>query len=315
MKHIITALCLTCLVACSNEDATLQDTGYTLSELGEKHVALVGNQAITRAQLDHALAFYSSNPMVNAEEGRIKLLNEMIEEQVMYNKAVENGFDQSPEFINNQRKLLAYEYKKFLQKKVAQNTKVTDVDLEIYYDQNQQKYSKPAMKRVAIFQQRKDIQKGKLSFKQIKDAATYLNPQQGFGKYALESHHKKTANRGGKLSWVSNNSQMAGIPSELFEAADDLKVGQVSSVINTDAGKFLVRLMAKKEKTVTPLNQIKSSLRQQLLAERKQSLYATFVKQTKQGSKIEILKQNLGKPNDVNTINDSFGPPGFPVTQ
>jgi hypothetical protein len=315
MKNLTYIVLSVLLIACSNDEQTIEDSGYELSELGEKPVALVGGQVISRAQLDHALAFYSSNPMVNAEEGRIKLLNDMIEEQVMYNKAIQSGFDQSPEFINNQRKLLAYEYKKYLQKKVAESTKVTDVDLQIYYEKNIEKYTKPAMIRFAIYQQRNDLPASKLSLKQVKEAAAYLKPEQGFGKYALESHHSKTANRSGKLSWVSNNSQIAGIPSELFEEADDLKVGQVSSVINTDAGKFLVRLMAKKEKTITPLVSIKSSLRQQLLTDRKQSLYATFVKQTKQDTKIEIFKQNLGKANDVNTTDDSFGPPGFPVSQ
>lgn len=318
MKHLnlitlFTLFCISMLVACSNDEPTIIDTGYELSELGAKSVAKVGDAVISRAQLDHALAFYSTNPMVNAEEGRIKLLNEMIEEQVMYNKAIENGFDKSPEFMNNQRKLLAYEYKKYLQQKVAETTKVTDVDLDIYYEQNQEKYTKPAMKRVAIFQQRKDLPTGKLSLKQVAEAAAYLKAEEGFGKYALESHHSKTANRAGKLPWVSTTSNIAGVPSEIFDEADDLDVGEVSGPIKTDKGVFLVRLMAKKEQATTPLAEIKSSLRQQLLNERKQELLATFLKQAKEGTKIEIFKENIGKPKAVNTASDTFGPPGFPV--
>jgi dTDP-4-dehydrorhamnose reductase len=50
-----------------------------------------------------------------------------------------------------------------------------------------------------------------------------------------------------------------------------------------------------------------------LLAERKASLLKTFLQQAKESTKIEIIKDNLGKPNAVNTSGDSFGPPGFPV--
>jgi hypothetical protein len=310
------------LAACSNDentDASIEDTGYELSALGNKPVALVGKTPISRAQLDHALAFYSTNPMVNAEEGRIKLLNDMIEEQVMYNKAMEKGFDKSPEFINNQRKLLAYEYKKYLKQKVAESTKITDVDLQIFYEKSIEKYSKPAMLRFAIFVVRDDLpKKSKYSLKQISDAVQYLKPEQGFDKYALDSHHSHTANRGGKLPWLNSNSQLAGIPHELIEQAQDLDIGEVSKAIEIENKIYLVRLMAKKEKSITPLAEMKSSLRQQLLIERKQSLLNNFVNQAKQSSKIEIFKENLnskaGKPR-VNTATDSVGPPGFPVSQ
>lgn len=314
------------LVACSNEssDQSIEASQYSVSELGAKPVATIDNTQISRAQLDHALAFYSSNPQLslnnkNAEEGRIKVLNHMIEQQVMYNKAIQNGFDKSPEFINNQRKLLAFEYKKHLQQKVAESTKITELDLELYYKKNAAQYSSPAMSRVAIFLQRKDLPAGKLSLKQVKEAASYLKPEQGFGKYALESHHSKTANRSGKLPWVNNKSQLAGVPAELFIEAEDLEIGEVSDAIKTDSGIFLVRLMAKKEKTITPLAAVKASLRQQLLTHRKQDLFNTFLAQAKEGSKIEIIKDNVfsgpkGKQDPVNTSADSFGPPGFPVS-
>ena len=169
------------------------------------------------------------------------------------------------------------------------------------------------MMRFAIYQQRNDLPAGKLSLKQVKEAAAYLKADEGFGKYALESHHSKTANRAGKLPWVGENSEIAGVPSELFEQANDLDVGEVSNPIKTDNGTFLVRLMAKKEQTITPLAELKTSLRTQLLAERKENLLATFLQQAKQSTKIEIIKENLGKPNAVNTSDDSFGPPSFPV--
>lgn len=313
MKVIMYFMCCVLVLGCSNNEETITDTHYDISELGNKPVAQVGQAVITRAQLDHALAFYSTNPMVNAEEGRIKLLNDMIEEQVMYNKAVKNGFDKSPEFINNQRKLLAYEYKKYLQNKVAETTKVTEVDLQIHYEKNIEAYTKPSMKRVAIFQQRNDLPKGKLSLKQVQDAVSYLKPEDGFGQYALESHHSKTSNRAGKLPWVSDNTEIAGIPSELFKEAEDLDIGEVSDAIKIDNAIYLVRLMAKKEQVKTPLNEVKTSLRTQLLAERKASLFETFLQQAKEGTKIEIIKENLGKPNAVNTSDDRIGPPGFPV--
>ena len=314
MKKLILTLLLTQLMACSDPEVSIENPNYESSELGSKTVALVDRAKITRAQLDHALAFYSSNPMVNAAEGRIKVLNDMIEEQVLYNKALESGFDKSPEYLNNQRKLLAFEYRKFLKKKVALNLKVSDVDLQIYYEQNKGKYTKPEMKRLAIYLQRSDMpEKASLTLKQVKEATQYLKPEEGFGKYALDSHHINTANRAGKLPWISKGSQLAGVPEAVITAADNLVPGAISSPIKTDSGTFLVRLMTKKEKQVTPLSQIKASLRQQLVTQRKQQSLAGFIKKAKNDSKIEIIETNMGKPGALNTANESFGPPGFPV--
>ncbi len=314
MKKLIVCLSLLALIACSDKEATIENAHYDVSELGSKPVAQVGQAHITRAQLDHALAFYSSNPMVNATEGRIKVLNNMIEEQVLYNKAMESGFNKSPEYLNNQRKLLAFEYRQFLKQKVGETLKVNEIDLKIYYEQNQEKYTKPAMNRLAIYVQRKDVPKqNTLSLKQVKEAAEYLKPQAGFGKYALESHHSATANRAGKLPWVTSNSQLAGIPSEIIERANTLEIGEVSSPIKTDAGVFLLRLVDKKEKHITPLAEIKTALLQELVNTRKASTLANFIKQAKQASKISIFKENVGKASNINTASDTAGPPGFPV--
>ncbi len=314
MKKLIVSIFLLNLFACSDTDSIMEDLNYEVGELGAKPVAQIDNAQITRAQLDHALAFYSSNPMVNASEGRIKVLNEMIEEQVLYNKAIESGFDKSPEYLNNQRKLLAYEYRKFIKQKAAENTKITDIDLQIYYEKNINKYTKPAMSRLAIYQQRNDIPNNSgLSLSKVKEAAEYLKIQDGFGKYALESHHSNTANREGKLPWVSNGNQLAGIPAIVLERGAELDVGEVSDPIETEKAIFLVRLMGKKEALITPLDQVRSSLRQQLVIDRKQKRLNGYVARAKKNSKIKILKQNLNAAASVNTLNDSMGPPGFPV--
>ena len=314
MKKNIALLMLLALAACSDSTPSIDDPSYQLSDMGAKAVALVDSQKISRAQLDHALAFYSSNPMANAKEGRLKVLKDMIEEQVMYNEAVKQGFNRSPEFINNQRKLLAYEYRKFLKEKAALNTKVTDIDLKIYYESNLKKYTKPAMSRLAIYLQRDDMaSKAKLSLIEIKAATERLKVQDGFGKYALFSHHSNTASKEGKLPWVSHGSRLVGIPASVLEEGSGLSLGEVSKPIKTDKGVFLVRMMATKPELVTPLDQVKSSLRQQLVIEQKQQALNGFLTKAKEASNIEIFEDNLNVLGSFNTQDSSMGPPGFPV--
>ena len=119
MKNILFIFLLAGFVSSCSKEASVEVENYQVSDEGAQVVAQI-NQIdsdgkiaqkgqITKAELDYNLAFYSSNPMSSTEDGRIAVLNEMIEDQVMYNKAIESGFDQHPEFLINQRKLLAYE--------------------------------------------------------------------------------------------------------------------------------------------------------------------------------------------------------------
>ena len=306
------------ITGCSQE-SPIDTPNYSVSEEGAQQIARVTPKdanvkisgAITKAELDYNLAFYSTNPMTTNEEGRVRVLNEMIEDQVMVNKAIESGFDKNPEFLINQRKLLAHEYRKFLKQKVGEAIKVTDVDLDLFYQENQERYTKPAMFRMAIYERRDDLQrKYQHSLKQIREAVGYLEADEGFGKYAASSTHLKTANRGGKLSWLTETSKMAGIPDSLIKQASKLDLGEVSEPIALGGKTYLIRLVGKKEQSITPLSELKPDLRKLLLEERKQEQLAIFTKQAKDAMNIKINDDLVSK---ASADPHSFGPPGFPA--
>lgn len=302
------------LSACSKPEP-VQEHPYSQGAESLKPVATISGDIVTRAEVDHALAFYSANPFAASDEGKEKVLNEMIDDQVMVKKAIENGFDKSPEFIINQRKLLAHEYRKYLNKKVGETATITDYDVGKYYQDNADKFTKPAMYRVAIYFERKNEKadrKREFSLKQIAEAATFLEAAEGFGKYALASDHLKTNNRGGKLPWVTNASAIAGIPQHIIQQGESLEVGDVSSAIKTEKGVYLVRLIAKKAVDVTSLEAVKADIRKSLLLEKKKNQLANYLQQARDAYDIVTHEENLyakGSTNDKH----SFGPPGFPV--
>lgn len=314
MKNTISTLFLAILLIGCSEEPKIDIDPYVQSEVGSMAVATIGSEKITRAELDYNLAFYSSNPMTSSEEGRIKVLNELVEDQVLFNKAKEMGFDKSPEFLLNQRKLLAFEYRKYIKKKVGENVKVTDFDVERYYEQNIEKFTKPAMYRIALYLKRDDVEKKKTyTLKQIADAARYLKPEEGFGQYAVESDDLKNSRAGGKLPWMTKGSNIAGVPSEIINKGGELDLGEVAGPIKLDKGQYLVRLVAKRDKQITPLDQVKPQIREQLLQQQKEALLKVYIAQAKDSYEIKLLEENMGSPDQVPGDTNSFGPPGFPV--
>lgn len=301
------------VVSCS-QDIEVVEYPYEDSAADSAILATIDKDIIYRSELDHLLAFHSSDPNSSSTEGRKAILTGLVNEQVMYKKAIENGFDQDPEFIINKRKLLAYEYKKYLAKKIAKNTKVTELDIELYYAENSAQFTKPAMFRVAVYLRRNDIEKDHpLTLEQIAKASAYLSADAGFGKYAKSSDHTASQYRGGKLSWMTENSQVSGIPNALFEDINELKQGEVSEAITVENGQYLIRLIDHRAEEITPIADVKAEIRSKLIADSKQASLAMYLKQAKDSYSIEIHSDQLENSKAKLSSEHSFGPPGFPA--
>lgn len=309
---ILTAIAVT-LLGCSSE---VDMVDYPYDDPAEKSaiLATVDTDVIYRAELDHLLAFHSTDPNSTSLEGRKAILDGLINEQVMYKKAIENGFDQDPEFIINKRKLLAYEYKKYLAEKIAKNTKVTELDIELYYAENSDEFTKPAMYRVAVYLRRNDIQKNhEFTLQQIANAVAYLPVDSGFGKYAKSSDHTATQYRSGKLSWMTENTQVSGIPNIVFKDISNLKQGEVSELITVENGQYLIRLLDHRVEEITSLGVVKSDIRKKLIAKSKQASLVMYLKQARDSYHVKIYSDQIENSKAKLSKEHSFGPPGFPV--
>lgn len=304
MKRIIAITLTSLLVACS--DPQVDIPAYSVSDEGQLPVATIGTSQITKAELDHTLAFHSSNPMVDSNDSKHKVLNQMIEEQVLYNKAIENGFHKSPEYLNNQRKLLAYEYKKYLQNKVGLNAKVSEQDAKRFYNSNIENYQTKAMYRLAIIKN----PESKYTAKQLQKKASKLKPNEGFSHLAQYSQHFSSKNKGGLLPWIAANSRLPGIPNALLQKAESLEIGQVKQVkVKQDT--YFIRLVSKRDATTKPFNELSYQLQSELLNKQKKELLALYIEQSKEGMPIDIIEKNVSRPSKANT--EKLVPPGFPV--
>lgn len=308
MKYMLLVLSVLAVSACSKKDP-VTEPGFKQSTDELSAVATVAANTITRAELDYELAYFSTGPKDVSLQQREKVLQNMINDQVFYNKAIENGFDKSPQFLLNQRKLLAHEYRKYLQEKIGEEVKVEDWAVEAYYTANQDEYSKPAKYRMAIIFQRKASQHAR-SLEQISIAAQTIDVKNGFGKQAQYSDDIRSRNRGGKLAWVSGESTISGVPQQVFSEGRTLKVGDVSDIIHTDKGDYLVRLIDKRDREITAFKAVKGQIKHALMKKRQHDKMTDYLEQAQSAYEITIHEENL-KPIKTKSNAQSFGPPGL----
>lgn len=316
MKSVV-SLVFACmmLVSCSDQYSDLIDTSYSADEYAKLEVAKVQGQAITLGELDHVLAFHNSSPDSSTVSERKNALQGLIDNEILYQSAVASGFLDDPELKNNMRELVAYKYRAYLEGKVAGLVKVTETEARLSYEANVEKYTQKGMFRLALFERKdNDHKKYKYTLSQIISASEYLDATDGFGEYAFESSHSSTRNRGGKLSWMTTDTRISGIPQSIVETGSKLDVGEVSDVIVVADRKYLIRKIDEKDEEVTPFEEIQSDLTKSLVKKQKEVLYLRQLEEIKKSFEVSIDKSLLSeKSNEGTSSAHTLSPPGFPV--
>ncbi|MCC7377682.1 MAG: peptidyl-prolyl cis-trans isomerase [Verrucomicrobiales bacterium] len=102
----------------------------------------------------------------------------------------------------------------------------------------------------------------------------------GFGSVSAQiSDDQSSRYRGGDLGWLETGRGPSRVPAEVLEAAWKLSVGESSSVIETPDGYFAIMKTDERPAKVTPLDDLRASLRQTLLARKRHEAEEAFRKE------------------------------------
>jgi parvulin-like peptidyl-prolyl isomerase len=145
-----------------------------------------------------------------------------------------------------------------LYKKVTEDTKVSDKEIEDFYAKNKSQYQQAATREVRhILVKKKD--KADALYNQLKGGAD-------FAKLAKKnSEDPGSKSQGGKLTV----SQGQTVP-PFDKAAFSLDKGELSKPIKTQYGWHIIEALSDvKKASTTPLPQVKEAIKQQLLSEQK----------------------------------------------
>ena len=262
----------------------------------EPIVAKVGDQAITLNEFQSASERYN-NPPTDA------LLEKLIDEKALYQQALKQNLDQDPELQRAwQQLLIAKLREKELESQLA-SAQPTPEEIETYYKSHQQTYTEPVQRHIALiyFERPPNLRTEKKEelhqrAKDVRQQALEQSPdlnQKGFGALAVQnSHHRASRYKGGDIGWVQATSKQ-WYP-EVIETAFALETtGQISELIETEHGLFLLKLLETKEPHIKPLTDVQPMIRHQLLQEKQRTLETQFVQQARDAVKIKIYKDVL----------------------
>ncbi len=219
---------------------------------------------------------------------REALLDELITESALVQRAQALKLDQSPEFRRRQRALLIA----MLHEKEPPNLETpqpTPQQLQSLYDKPKPKLQTPAARQLAVLRLTEGREKLAEAVKRFQALPTDAT-RRGFGHIAAEfSEDQDTRYLGGDIGWLTAEEVQRRLPVPVAQAAQSLNSpGQCSAIITDGAASYVVLLTALREASMIPFEQARPrllaefSLRQSTLAAQKQR------ETERQGLRIEI---------------------------
>nr|WP_199798443.1 peptidylprolyl isomerase [Clostridium fermenticellae] len=172
-----------------------------------------------------------------------------------------------------------------LSNNVTKNLKITDKQVEDYYNKNKYKYAESTDKTHLehILVKTED---------EAKKVKTRLDKGEDFAKVAKDvSQDTATKSKGGDLGYV--NYVDSGMDADFMAAAIKLKEGQVSDPVKTQFGYHIIKCVDKKEYPVKKLSAVKDQIRKELEDEQKQTTIKQKLTEWQKAAKITKYEKNL----------------------
>jgi hypothetical protein len=212
------------------------------------------------------------------------LLDEMVKYEAIVQRARSMGLHEDPQIRRELNNLLVG---KFLERELTPRLKAVEVsqeEIKAEYELNIARYQQAAKVRLAMLyvecdpnasEARRQEARGRIE--EARRRASALASQNAFGPLAIDySDDQASRYRGGDLGWLDEASAPTRVPRVVVQSGFELSQGQLSEIIETQKGFYLVMKTDSRSQTGTPLAKVESSLRQTLLGKKRRALEETF---------------------------------------
>ncbi|TDR18538.1 peptidylprolyl isomerase [Marinicella litoralis] len=291
-------------------------------------VAIVDGDVITKDEFIKQMTLRGGNRpgQYHDVKQRKFLLDFMINQKLMMNDAEAKGINKNDMVQKIYRKATIDKYLDEVLESKIDAVKVTEAEIKQHFDENYSVYEKPARKRAAVIYKAttsKTSAEEKAALKQslleVKAAVSDLDEDTyHFGDLALQHTDDRASKyQGGVIGWFIENPNRAykwdrSVIQELFKLDNN---GDVSDVVETDQGLFLVRLVASESVNAKTLDQVSSGIKKQLLKIKQDQVKKDFIYSLIDNSTVEINENLLAQIEPISPIkrNSDRKPPALPT--
>lgn len=256
-------------------------------------LAKVGDRKIMMSDFNRMISYYDTDMKKALEENPIfkaTILQRIVQGMVLSKIARDGGFDKKTD-IKEQIELLTNDFlaTQYLISEVVGKINVSEDDMKLYYKMHGDEFRTPEMVRARHILVAYDKSGSEDIKKKAKEKTEALLKRvkagEDLAKLASEySDDTASRSKGGDMGFFSKGKM---IP-DFEKAAFSLKPGEVSDVVETQAGFHIIKLEEKKESVPEPYDSIKDKVKDKVLAEFKKARVGEFAEKAMKDAGVEL---------------------------
>ena len=284
-------LAVTMLTGCRQEIVT------TPPPTAPDYVAKVGDTLIVPGELTEALGkrFKSVGSDRAVADLRQQVLDELIREKVLLNKARAAGLERDPEMVRRWERMVVAKYEAAHKPDAEKQRVPTTAEVEQFYQEHAANYQRPERIRVALIQVKgsakaTEEKRGELRARAEKVFALTQAPDANFAELArLHSEDRVTRYSGGDGGWMERGQTLPSWPKELADGAFTLETAGVIALLVEAGGSFYVlKLIERQAAGVRPLAEVRDRIVHKLKEQQRLANEERFYAEQKAGVNVEI---------------------------
>jgi hypothetical protein len=239
-------------------------------------------------------------PNLSDADLRESVLADLIRHRALLHRARSEGLDQDPETRRRIERLIASVYLEKHSPDPDQIPAPTEDEIRQSYEQRRSEFATPARVRLAMIHLRGSPKASEEKTAELRQKAerfrAQLDPSAGgnasFADLARQhSDDRASRYQGGDVGWVAVGRTNQPWPEAVVQAMSTLQTaGDLSPVVETPSGCFLLKLLAREGAGFRPLEAVKEEIAHRLLVARKAALTQQFENGLRAGLQIQILQ-------------------------
>ena len=261
-------------------------------------------------------------------EQRRALLDQLLYQAALVERARDAGIDQKPEVRRSRDQILINQILQTELRPRQAGADIASEEIEAFYEDNADEYAIPARRRAAMIffslgpdaseKTREDTLARAEAVRA--EALAMADEIPDFGMLAREhSEHQASRYRGGVIGWIGEgNPSRYSYPEIVVETANaTTEPGFISPVLEGEDGLYLVRLVDYQPRSTRSLEELRDGIRQRLLRDRFNQVEQTFREETLAAAEIEIKPGALDRfqPEGARPEQQPEQPPSLPGSQ
>ncbi len=262
-------------------------------------IATVGSRKIYKEDILRRLSEMPSQIRSEFEgnDGRNRLMQGLIDEELLYLAAVDAGLEKNPEVMRQldaeRRRVLIRAY---YTREVTPYTTMTEEDIRRFYDENLEELYKKPNESVVRWVVAKDIDTANEAREKLLSGMKWERVITEYGS------HEPTRRVAGRIGAIGENTTLiplVGAAPELTRTIDTLTIGTLSPVVRSPIGFHVLTVTERIPEAYIPYEKLKDDIRRTFSSDFVEEVRTEKVDALKEKYPVKILTEDLAESNEA----------------